>query len=556
DFPLFPELEFYEVEEIVQLTDMAGSESVGRITISDDGYLHMAYAKDEDVFIMHSQDGYEWTGPDAIEQGSLHSMHEVDICQATDGTFWAVMRQNTGGSLYEDIYLSNSSDGINWIEPWVLVETGTYDTAPRITAGSDGSLWVLYSHSVTTSVWGDWDLYVLNSTDGMTWSAPQQITDDSVEERWGDIYTTSTGAVHVTYQRYDWNDFWIYETHSDDGVIWTEGTEVVNETYISQHGGSLAYNPRYGFVTIFSTAQTYDGYAYFLQSMNGISWSTPTALLQSDYPYMGPDIVVTSNRFYISYIANPTGDYEIYLAIIATVPPITGTVTDENLNPVLGTVVELYNSESTLLQTTTTDVNGTYTFYGLEEGEEYDVVMTIPTGATTEDLTLKHAVPGDVVDFHIDWCILEIQLTGEFDYLLDEPIKIRISALVTDAETHNLMTDATETITIYGPTSSSPITQKPMIEHLPGVYVYTSPKTIAEYQLSKGIYLAYVNVSYSGGPSFTQIMEFHIDPPAESMSSLNIFLIQIGLVGAGFFVSGWLLRDRLKPTKSGVNLLK
>jgi len=227
---------------------------------------------------------------------------------------------------------------------------------------------------------------------------------------------------------------------------------------------------------------------------------------------------------------------------------ISGTVVEEiSLEPIVDVTIELYDNHDGLLQTTTTEMDGTYEFYGLEEGEEYNVSMVVPPGAITHDLKKKPASSGDIVNFTIYWRRLEIQLTGEFDYLENEPIKIRLTALVVDADSREIASGAAVRMAIYGPTGTSPVLEDIMQERLSGVYVYTTPKTIEQYNLDKGIYLVHVNVFYSRGPSYYGIVEFHIDPPAHVNSQDSATLVTIacvGLAGICAFAAGWRLRER------------
>ena len=185
----------------------------------------------------------------------------------------------------------------------------------------------------------------------------------------------------------------------------------------------------------------------------------------------------SSLYFYLQFFNNPWEHaVDNIVAHTEVTPPlaISGSVVEEiSLEPVAGVTIKLYDDHDGLLQTTTTEMDGTYKFYGLEEGEEYNVSMVVPLGAITHDLKKKPASSGDIVNFTIYWRQLEVQLTGEFDYLENEPIKIRLTALVVDADSREIASGATVRIVVYGPTGTSPVLEDIMQERLPGVYVYT-----------------------------------------------------------------------------------
>ena len=314
-------IEFLELKQIVQVTHTSQREEAPHITRTNNGMLYMVYHREGVAFITHSEDGIHWAGSRPIESAPGPALVSIDICHTSTGTLWAVLSRFVGGGQYEDIYITNSTDGYNWSEPWPLVTTSTYDTWARITTGPDDSFWVLYSHSVTPSTGGDWDLYVLHSDDGNEWSSPQQITDESFEERWGDICVGDDGSLHVTYQKYTGGNFWLYETHSSDGLVWSEGVEIVSNTYYPVHGGSLTYTIKDGYLAVFGTAQQYDGNIYLLNSSNGIDWSTPQLLVETLSVKETPDIIVTFNQLFTSYKSSPSGNWEEFIAIFNTEPP-------------------------------------------------------------------------------------------------------------------------------------------------------------------------------------------------------------------------------------------
>lgn len=226
---------------------------------------------------------------------------------------------------------------------------------------------------------------------------------------------------------------------------------------------------------------------------------------------------------------------------------ISGRVIDEpTKDPVAGIELGLYDSVGELLTTTTTDADGSYFFVDLEPDEEYTVTMVVPPGAASNDAISKTTIPGDYVEFTIFWLQLEIELVGEFDYLLDEPIRIRISALLTCRETCELMAGADVSIFIYGPTGTDPLVQEEMNEKLDGIYVYTSPRTIEQYGLQKGIYVVYANASYTGGPVFHDLLEFHIDPPGKAPVPIYLIALSTGFACVSSFSAGWMLRKRFR----------
>lgn len=107
---------------------------------------------------------------------------------------------------------------------------------------------------------------------------------------------------------------------------------------------------------------------------------------------------------------------------------------------------------------------------------------------------------------------LAIKVSGELDYMYWEKIDVKIAALVSDANTMEPISDADVTIKIYDPDgnlwSSDRMIERPKGT---GIYQWEINKTVAEAH-KKGIYLAHIQASFKGGPTVSDIVEFHIDP--------------------------------------------
>jgi len=130
---------------------------------------------------------------------------------------------------------------------------------------------------------------------------------------------------------------------------------------------------------------------------------------------------------------------------------------------------------------------------------------------------------------------LSIKLTGEFDYLRMEPVNVRLAALVRDAETMEVVSNALVNVKIYDAAGNLWISV-PMQEKIQGsgIYEWTSADTIGQLRLSKGVYLVHSSASFRGGPMAYDILEFHIDPPAEGTNEVlhYIAFTMVALAGA------------------------
>lgn len=140
---------------------------------------------------------------------------------------------------------------------------------------------------------------------------------------------------------------------------------------------------------------------------------------------------------------------------------------------------------------------------------------------------------------------LSMKLTGEHDYLFMENVKIRLAALVKDAATMEPVSNATVTLEIYDATGTLWVSDM-MVERLTGtgIYEWESEETILHLRLKKGVYLAYITASSQGSIVASDILQFHIDPPAEESSILAIYYYVITIATVLVGVVGLILLRR------------
>jgi hypothetical protein len=138
-----------------------------------------------------------------------------------------------------------------------------------------------------------------------------------------------------------------------------------------------------------------------------------------------------------------------------------------------------------------------------------------------------------------------VKLTSPLDYFWREKIKVRLSALVTQADSGRPASDVTVTLRIYDPSGNLWVSDV-MVEKLvgTGIYEWESSDTIERLQLAKGVYLVHVEASRGGSPAASDILEFHIDPPADGSSGIPLFYLVLPLVASATAVAALLLRRK------------
>lgn len=156
------------------------------------------------------------------------------------------------------------------------------------------------------------------------------------------------------------------------------------------------------------------------------------------------------------------------------------------------------------------------------------------------------------VYFTVKFKRLRVTISGEHDYLPWENIKIRISALVADTETMELVSGANVTITIYDPNNSLWIKDVMKETQHSGIYIWESPQTVRQIFIrnGKGVYTVIVNASYNDGPTVSDILTFHIDPfPEETKQTipLNLVIIITGTLTIATLLALLYIKKKRKP---------
>jgi len=144
---------------------------------------------------------------------------------------------------------------------------------------------------------------------------------------------------------------------------------------------------------------------------------------------------------------------------------------------------------------------------------------------------------------------LNLQLSGSFDYLLEEKINLQLAALLRDAATGYPLSGATVTAIIYGPAFDDKgakyddderfVMTVTLVEEVlgSGVYIFTAEDTMKDMRLEKGIYLVYCS-AILGDLQTTEMIQFHIDPPGDSESgSDSMLIVSTSLIGVLSLVS-------------------
>jgi hypothetical protein len=146
-----------------------------------------------DIFYM-TTNGTSWSDPKQLTTDSEQDKGP-HITQTKDGRIWVVWASRRTGD-YEIFY--KIYDGSSWSNDTRLTYSNTTsDSTPSILQTIDGTIWVFWTSSTTTS---DNDIYYMYSSDnGNTWSEPIQFTTDTNEDMWPAITQTRDTKIWVVW---------------------------------------------------------------------------------------------------------------------------------------------------------------------------------------------------------------------------------------------------------------------------------------------------------------------------------------------------------------------
>ncbi len=226
---------------------------------------------------------------------------QPSLIQDSDGTYWIAFQSNRSGNF--DIWITSSSDGVNWCTPIQVTTHYKYDEIPRLIRTSDGRLVIAFDSNRL----GSWDIYITESCDdGSTWSAPVKIAGVYPAGDGGpSLIEASDGNLYVTY-------------HSRGGGV-TNGVAMITSAdnwtsrTMVQQGNLIAYSSLIEtsdnrFIVAYCEVLVGDEDLFFYQSSDmGKTWSRIAHLSTSSGDWQPSLIQDSSGKFWVVYYSISDG---------------------------------------------------------------------------------------------------------------------------------------------------------------------------------------------------------------------------------------------------------
>ena len=168
----------------------------------------------------------DWSEPQSI----LEQANRPSIIQDSDGIYWIGF---SSLEEYANIWIMNSTDGINWGNYVQVTSNNQTEYAPNLIQDENGEYWLLYNAltDIYNTLEFNYELMLTHSPDGVAWSESVALTNNSAIDNYPYIMQDENGRYFVTFSSLKKNSTTghdIYMIYSDDGIVWSDETQLTN----------------------------------------------------------------------------------------------------------------------------------------------------------------------------------------------------------------------------------------------------------------------------------------------------------------------------------------
>ena len=288
---------------------------------ASDGTYWIAWFSDRsgngDIWYKKSRNGINWTEPFQITTDPSNDYYP-SLIQASDGTFWIAWFSDRSGNF--DIWYSNSNDGTNWSPGKQITNDGSVDWIPSLIQDLDGTFWIAWSSNRS----GNKDIWLSNSNDGRNWSIPIQLTINTNEDDFPHLIQSPDGNFMIVWARhhpdnekpgYSNPTSEIFYSTSTDGITWAAPVQLTNDSSVDTL--PCIYQDSGATYLISWTSDKTDIFGDILCS--SITQNKQSNLIQltskksSDY---SPKIIKSlDGNYWMSWVSDRSGNLDVWYAI-------------------------------------------------------------------------------------------------------------------------------------------------------------------------------------------------------------------------------------------------
>jgi hypothetical protein len=271
--------------------------------IDDDGKFWVAYSSNRDfswvdIYVESSPDGRTWTLEARLTEDTAYDV-QPSLIQDSSGTYWLAWQSDVGGDY--QILMSSSSDGTNWDTPYQAFVQPDQNMHPCLMQDDSGTYWMAWRN---LNAQNQYDIFVSSSSNGVLWSAPQEVSTASLESE-PSLIQDSDGIFRMVWFSGSSGHDELWQGESLDGSSWTIN-QITNDA--REYGyPCLIQNSTGGFDITYTSDRSGRRKIYHMSSSDGNNWDNDhqienyttfwiTSLVQDDngtmwmaFPYQVPD---------------------------------------------------------------------------------------------------------------------------------------------------------------------------------------------------------------------------------------------------------------------------
>jgi uncharacterized repeat protein (TIGR02543 family) len=229
-------------------------------------------------------------------------------CRDSEGNIWATW--HAGATSNKDIYVNKLTAGSEAFEYSIKLTDSTADHRnPTIAVGNDDKLYVAWQDSRR----GNWDIYVSTSTDGVNWSAETRVTDSNDNQYYPAIVVDNSNNVYIVWEDSRNGNQDIYIAKSNNGFVSTTVSQITSDLAY-QSEPAIAVDSDNTVYVVWTDTRNSKNDIYGAASNNG-PW-TNIPIINTEDSQSSPAIATedVGSILHLVWVDNTPGDNDIYYA--------------------------------------------------------------------------------------------------------------------------------------------------------------------------------------------------------------------------------------------------